>query len=88
MPGSAEIESRVGFSSRDRDGAGRRGLDLAEDSVRLLAGWGWLGYLEEYPDYWTQGETLGDLLEHLKDLYLDLNGCQIPGARRVGEWVL
>jgi predicted RNase H-like HicB family nuclease len=29
----------------------------------------WLGYLEEYPDYWTQGETLDDLIEHLKDLY-------------------
>ena len=26
----------------------------------------WLGYLEEYPDYWTQGETLQDLVEHLK----------------------
>jgi predicted RNase H-like HicB family nuclease len=31
----------------------------------------WLGYLEEYPDYWTQGETLQDLVEHLKDgIYL------------------
>jgi predicted RNase H-like HicB family nuclease len=35
---------------------------------------GWLGYLEEYPDYWTQGDTLDDLIEHLKDLYLDLSG--------------
>jgi hypothetical protein len=33
----------------------------------------WLGYLEEYRDYWTQGETLEDLLEHLRDLYLDLS---------------
>ena len=33
---------------------------------------GWLGYLHEYPDYWTQGETLEDLEEHLKDLYQDL----------------
>jgi predicted RNase H-like HicB family nuclease len=32
----------------------------------------WLGYLEDYPDYWTQGETLDDLLEHLKDLYIGL----------------
>ena len=32
----------------------------------------WLGYLHDYPDYWTQGETLGDLWEHLKDLYQDL----------------
>jgi predicted RNase H-like HicB family nuclease len=30
----------------------------------------WLGYLEDYPDYWTQGATLDDLIEHLKDLYL------------------
>ena len=32
----------------------------------------WLGYLEEFPDYWTQGESLADLQEHLKDLYNDL----------------
>jgi predicted RNase H-like HicB family nuclease len=32
----------------------------------------WLGYLQEYPDYWTQGETLEDLREHLKDLYHEL----------------
>jgi hypothetical protein len=48
----------------------------------------WLGYLEEYPDYWTQGESLGDLIEHLKELYLDLTSGQIPGIRRVGELTL
>ena len=32
----------------------------------------WLGYFEEYPDYMTQGESLEDLQEHLKDLYRDL----------------
>jgi predicted RNase H-like HicB family nuclease len=45
----------------------------------------WLGYLDEYPDYWTQGETLDDLLEHLKDLYVDLSSGKIPAARRIGE---
>ena len=25
----------------------------------------WLGYLQDYPDYWTQGDTLDDLKEHL-----------------------
>ena len=39
----------------------------------------WLGYLQDYPDYWTQGETLDDLLEHLKDLYLDLTSGQLTG---------
>lgn len=48
----------------------------------------WLGYLQDYPDYWTQGETLDDLLEHLKDLYLDLTSGQLPGIRKVGELVV
>ena len=47
-----------------------------------------LGYLEEYPDYWTQGRTLTDLKEHLADLYQDLSGGQIPGIRRMGELVI
>lgn len=37
----------------------------------------WLGYLQDYPDYWTQGETLDDLIEHLKDLLADLDGGKI-----------
>jgi len=48
----------------------------------------WLGYLQDYPDYWTQGETFEDLLGHLKDLYLDLTSGEIPGIRKVGEMVI
>jgi predicted RNase H-like HicB family nuclease len=29
----------------------------------------WLGYLEEFPDYMTQGETLEELTENLKDIH-------------------
>ena len=33
----------------------------------------WLGYyLQDYPDYWTQGESLDDLKAHLTDLYADV----------------
>jgi hypothetical protein len=45
----------------------------------------WLGYLQDYPDYWTQGETLEDLRDHLRDLYLDLSSGQLPGIRKVDE---
>ena len=31
-----------------------------------------LGHLEDYPDYLTQGKSLEDLKEHLVDLYRDL----------------
>ena len=32
----------------------------------------WIGWLEEFPDYRTQGETLEDLRENLKDVYDDV----------------
>lgn len=45
----------------------------------------WLGYLQDYPDYWTQGESLEDLQAHLRDLYRDLTSGEIPGGRRLAE---
>ena len=45
----------------------------------------WLGYLEEYPDYWTQGESLQELRENLKDIFQELSSGSIPGVRRVAE---
>ena len=48
----------------------------------------WVGYLEEFPDYMTQGESFGDLQEHLRDLYRDLTSGEIPGVRRVAELTL
>ncbi len=45
----------------------------------------WLGYLEEFPDYLTQGESLEDLKEHLRDIYRDLASGAIPAVRHVSE---
>lgn len=45
----------------------------------------WLGDIEEFPDYMTQGETLEELQENLRDIYNDLSGGKIPGVRRVAE---
>ena len=33
----------------------------------------WLGYFEEYPDYMTQGETLAELKDNLRDIYNELS---------------
>jgi len=44
-----------------------------------------VGWLEEFPDYKTQGETLDELKENLKDIYEELNGGKIPHVIRVGE---
>jgi predicted RNase H-like HicB family nuclease len=48
----------------------------------------WIGYLQDYPDYWTQGKTLDDLKDHLKDLYLEMTNGKIPGIRKVEELVV
>ena len=44
-----------------------------------------IGYLEEYPDYWTQGESLEQLQENLLDIYKELNSGNIPSVRKVAE---
>jgi hypothetical protein len=45
----------------------------------------WLGYLEEFPDYWTQGVSEAELKENLTDLYQDLTSGVIPNVRRSAE---
>jgi predicted RNase H-like HicB family nuclease len=45
----------------------------------------WFGYLEEYPDYMTQGKSLDELKENLKDIYDDLTSGSIPYVRKVAE---
>jgi len=45
----------------------------------------WLGYLEEYPDYMTQGENMEELQENLKDIYQELISGAIPSVRHVAE---
>jgi predicted RNase H-like HicB family nuclease len=48
----------------------------------------WLGYLEEYPDYWTQGETLEELKMNLADIYKDIVAGKVESVRKVGELII
>ena len=43
----------------------------------------WLGYFEEYPDYMTQGKTLKELKDNLKDICQEFNAGNIPNIRKV-----
>jgi predicted RNase H-like HicB family nuclease len=45
----------------------------------------WLGYLEEFPDYWTQAETEEELKENLIDVYKELTRGSILNVRRVAD---
>ena len=69
-----------------------RGAGSASGQVVKIVYWKgdkfWLGHLQDYPDYWTQGETLEDLKDHLRSLYKDITGGEIPGMRVVEDLVI
>lgn len=45
----------------------------------------WLGYFDEFPDYWTQGKTEEELKKNLIDIYKELTSGTISNIRRVAE---
>lgn len=45
----------------------------------------YLGYLNQYPDHWTQGDTMEDLKEHLRDLHVTFSSEEIPKIKREEE---
>ena len=45
----------------------------------------YLGYLNEFPDQWTQGETLEDLKDHLRDLQDLFSDEALAGVRHESE---
>lgn len=44
-----------------------------------------IGYLNEYPDYLTQGMSKGELVENLKDLLADMESGVVPYIHKVEE---
>ena len=47
-----------------------------------------LGYLNAYPDHWTQGDDLEDLKDQLLDLHHEFAKEDLPGIRTVGALVV
>jgi predicted RNase H-like HicB family nuclease len=47
-----------------------------------------LGCLNEFPEYETQGLSKEELLENLKDLYFDIKSGEIPYIRKVEEMAI
>ena len=47
-----------------------------------------LGYLNEFPDHWTQGVDLEELKENLADLCKTFSSEEIPGIKSVAEFEL
>jgi predicted RNase H-like HicB family nuclease len=47
----------------------------------------WVGKLMEYPDIMTQGETLDELEENIKDAYILMRMDDVPAEHEVKELV-
>jgi predicted RNase H-like HicB family nuclease len=47
-----------------------------------------LGFLNDYPDYQTQGTSKEELLSNLKDLLADLESGEVPYVRKVEDLVV
>ena len=45
-------------------------------------GYFWIGYINDYPEYVTQGMSFEELIENLKDIYYDIKNELIPGIRK------
>ena len=48
----------------------------------------YLGFLNDYPDYETQGMSKEDLVSNLKDLLVDLESGEVPYVRKVEDLVV
>lgn len=47
----------------------------------------WVGKLIEYPDIMTQGETLEELEENMKDAYILMTMDDVPAEHKVKELI-
>jgi predicted RNase H-like HicB family nuclease len=47
-----------------------------------------LGFLNDYPDYQTQGMSKEELVSNLRDLLADLESGEVPYVRKVEELVV
>lgn len=47
-----------------------------------------LGFLNDYPDYETQGKSKEELISNLKDLLLDIESGEVPYVRKVEELIV
>lgn len=47
-----------------------------------------IGFLNDYPDYETQGYSKEELLEKLKDLLKDIESEEVPYIRKVEEFAV
>jgi predicted RNase H-like HicB family nuclease len=78
--------------SRQEKVIGREGAFASMEKTMKFTYWKdgefFLGYLNDYPDYETQGMTKEELIENLRALLEDVESGEIPYLRKVEEMVV
>lgn len=65
-----------------------------DDTMRTIKITSWkdndfyVGYLNDYPDYRSQGYSKEELVENLKELLQDIESDEVPYIRRIEEMVV
>ena len=65
-----------------------------DDTMRTIKITSWkdndfyVGYLNDYPDYRSQGLSKEELVENLKELLQDIESDEIPYIRKIEEMVV
>lgn len=45
----------------------------------------YIGFLNDFPDYETQGESAAELENNLREIYMDIQSGDIPFIRHISE---
>jgi len=48
----------------------------------------WIDYANDYPEYVTQGMSIDELLDNIREIYKDIQNDEIPGKRLEMEMIL
>ena len=65
-----------------------------DDTMRTIKITSWkdndfyVGYLNDYPDYRSQGYSKEELVENLKELLQDIESDEVPHIRSIEEMVV
>lgn len=85
--GSMEFARKVSYALQELIGSSRSRMKTTKFTY-WQDGDHYLGFLNDYRDYPTQGMSKQELVSNLRNLLLDLESGEIPYIRKVEELVL
>jgi predicted RNase H-like HicB family nuclease len=83
-----EFAGKVSYAVEEGTGPSRSRMKKTTKFTYWQDGDYYLGFLNDYPDYQTQGMSKEELVDNLRDLLADLESGEIPYIRKTEELVV